>query len=122
LKTRVYATGSTILDTNRASWTVEDDTAEIEWGSSIDKTKLVAKQVEEKRVAEILAKMKPMDDYRKSYDPQFKEWIARTGYKKSTPVVAVAAPTANPARPSTSSSNAPLSLGGMWDNFIARFR
>lgn len=112
--------GSVTLDTSRASWSVEDDTAEIEWGSSIDKTKALAKQLEEKRVAEIMAKVKPMDDFRLSYDPQFKEWIARIGYKKSMPVVA--ASTNTPALSSTSSSSVPISLGSMWDKFVAQFQ
>ncbi len=61
-------------------------------------TTALTKQPEERRVAEVVATMKLMDDFRLSYDPLFKEWIARTGYQKSTPVaVAVAAPTATSA-------------------------
>ena len=112
--TRIYATGSIKLDTNRASWSVEDDTAEIEWGSSVDKTKALAKQVEDKRVAEIMARVKPMDDFRLRYDPTFKEWIAQTGYTSfSVPAI---------KSESAIDNSAPFSLGGMWDNFVAQFQ
>lgn len=51
---------------------------------------ILARRLEEKRVVEIMAKMKPMDDFRLNYDPIFSEWIERTGYTKSTTAVSIA--------------------------------
>ena len=101
------ASGPTLSDAT-ASWSVDDDTAEIEWGSSSDKKKVALKAAavaaEAQRVKEIEEKMRPMEEFRKQHDPLFKAWIERTGYTRTEIVV--------PANPAPGTEEKPT---GLWE-------
>ena len=104
------------FETPKASWTVDDDTAEIEWGSSVDKVRAISLQVEEKRLRDIETLVAPMDEFRKQHDSVFRAFIARTGYSPMPTIESTLAATAT-----TASSSTP-SLSSMWSNFISGFQ
>ena len=104
----------------KASWTVDDDTAEIEWGSSVDKVRALAKQKEEKRLRDIETLVAPMDDFRRRHDPVFRDFIARTGYSKMPSIESLT--TATSSTTVTTAQSTTSSLSTMWERFVSSFQ
>ena len=106
------------FETPKATWTVEEDTAEVEWGSSVDKLRSISMQIEEKRLRDVEILVAPMDEFRKKHDPVFKAFIERTGYSPLPPIESL--PTATSSSTASTSTTSPLS--SLWNKFVSRFQ